>query len=213
VRTTQDGQSAAAKVTPQRRKLELALMDIRRCLVDPPMEGRAGALRQAALHVDGFVGPTACDPEMIQALIDTARAVRDSPGPGRSVAEARLMQALASIAWTTGRSGMNQGADPSLGFPVRALPGAPFTETTLGSPVQPCADPVARRRQREADPSLEDGASSLQGPHALHQTRLDPPPLAWSSPMIDPMSDVTLLFSARTGDTRNQAFGAGKQDP
>lgn len=74
-------------------------MDIRRCLVDPPMEDRADALRRAARQVDRFAESLACDPERTRALIDTVRAVRDSPGPGGNVAEAKLMQTLASIAF------------------------------------------------------------------------------------------------------------------
>lgn len=90
-------------MTPQRRKFDLALMDIRRCLVDPPMKGRADVLRRAAVHLNGFVESIGCNPEKTQALIDTVRAVRDSPGPGSTVAEARLMQALSSIAfWCEG---------------------------------------------------------------------------------------------------------------
>lgn len=74
-------------------------MDIRRCLVDPPIEDRADALRRAAWGVDRFVRAIASDPDRTTALIDTVRAVRDSPGPGSTVAEARLMQSLASIAY------------------------------------------------------------------------------------------------------------------
>jgi hypothetical protein len=86
-------------VTPQRRSFEPALMDIRRCLVDPPMEDRADALRRAAWGVDRFVESLVSDPERTRALIDTVRAVRDSPGPGSTVAETRLMQSLCSIAF------------------------------------------------------------------------------------------------------------------
>ncbi len=92
---------------PQRRTFQLALLDIRRCLVDPPMEDRANALRQAAWGVDRFLRAIASDPEKTQALIDTARAVRDSPGPGSTVAEGRLMQALTSIAFWDGGGAPN----------------------------------------------------------------------------------------------------------
>jgi hypothetical protein len=89
---------------PHRRKFELALMDIRRCLVDPPMEDRADALRRAAWGGDRFVESLVSDPERARALIDTVRAVRDSPGPGGTVAESRLMQSLCSTAFECPRS-------------------------------------------------------------------------------------------------------------
>jgi hypothetical protein len=98
-RTTREPESAAVDEPPQRRKFELALMDIRRCLVDPPMKDRADALRRAARQVDRFAESLAYDPESTRALIDTIRAVRDSPGRGGNVAEAKLMQTLASIAF------------------------------------------------------------------------------------------------------------------
>lgn len=72
---------------PQRREFELALMDIRRCLVDPPMEDRADALRRAAREVDRFSESLTHDPERTGVLIDTVRAARDSPGPGSNVAD------------------------------------------------------------------------------------------------------------------------------
>lgn len=74
-------------------------MDIRRCLVEPPMEDRADALRRAAWGVDRFVESLVSDPERTRALIDTVRAVRNSPGPGSTVAETRLMQSLCSTAF------------------------------------------------------------------------------------------------------------------
>jgi hypothetical protein len=74
-------------------------MDIRRCLVHPPMEDRAGALRSAAWGIEPFVLTIASDPDRTRALIDTVRAVRDSPGPGSTVAETRLMQSLCSTAF------------------------------------------------------------------------------------------------------------------
>ncbi|MGE3310916.1 MAG: hypothetical protein AB7O66_13180 [Limisphaerales bacterium] len=86
-------------MTPQCGSFELALMNIRRCLVDPPMEDRADALRRAAFGVDRFVESIIGDPERTRALIATVRAVRDSPGPGSTVAETRLMQSLGSIAF------------------------------------------------------------------------------------------------------------------
>ena len=98
-------------MTPRRRKLELALMDIRRCLVDPRKEDRADALRRAARHVDRFVESLACDPEKTRSLVDTVRAVRDSPGPGSTVAEAKLMESLASTADGCGDE-MSQGSPP-----------------------------------------------------------------------------------------------------
>lgn len=74
-------------------------MDIRQCLVHPPMEHRAGALQSAAWGIDPFVATLVNDPERTRALIDTARAVRDSPGPGSTVAEKHLMQSLCSTAY------------------------------------------------------------------------------------------------------------------
>ena len=84
---------------PQRRKFELALVDIRRCLVDPPVEDRVDALPWAAYQIGRFVKVLASDPERTRALIDTVRAVRESPGPGSTVAETDLMKALSSIAY------------------------------------------------------------------------------------------------------------------
>lgn len=74
-------------------------MDIRRCLVDPPIEDRADALRRAAWGVDRFVRAIASDPDGTKSLIDTVRAVRDSKVPGSRVTEALLMQSLASTAY------------------------------------------------------------------------------------------------------------------
>ena len=84
---------------PKRRKFELALVDIRRCLVDPPVEDRIDALPWAAYQIGRFVKVLASDPERNRALIDTVRAVRESPGPGSTVAETDLMKALSSIAY------------------------------------------------------------------------------------------------------------------
>ncbi len=92
-------QSPAVDRPPQRHKFELALLDIRRCLVDPPMEDRADALPRAAMQVDRFVESIACDPDKTKALIDTVRAVLESTGPGSTTAEAKLMRSLASTAY------------------------------------------------------------------------------------------------------------------
>lgn len=84
---------------PQRSKFELALMDLRQCLVDPPKKGRTDALRRAAGQVGLFAESLSYDPEKTRALIDTVRAFRDSPGRGGNVAEANLMQTLGSVAF------------------------------------------------------------------------------------------------------------------
>lgn len=52
---TRARRSAAMDPPPQRRKFELARMDIRRCLVHPPMDNRGGAIRNAAWEIDRFV--------------------------------------------------------------------------------------------------------------------------------------------------------------
>jgi len=86
-------------------------MDIRRCLVDPPIENRAEALRRAALCVDRFGESLAGDPQKTKALIEVVRAVRQSTGRGSSSAEARLMEALVSTAYWCGDE-LAQGSSP-----------------------------------------------------------------------------------------------------
>ena len=94
-----DCQSASATVTLQRRNLEPVLLDIRRCLVDPPIVDRARALLPAVWEIDRFVRSIASDQDKARALIDTTRAVRESRGPGGAAAEAQLMRSLNSTAY------------------------------------------------------------------------------------------------------------------
>ena len=83
-----------------RRKFQLLIADIRDALADVARENRYGDLFHATWELVRFEDELAGDIGKVRELIAVARAIRDATGPGRSVAEQKIIDTLKGIAWT-----------------------------------------------------------------------------------------------------------------
>jgi hypothetical protein len=83
-----------------RRRFQLLIADIRDALADVARENRYGDLFHAAWELVRFEDELAGDIGKVRELIAVARSIRDATGPGRSVAEQKIMDTLKGIAWT-----------------------------------------------------------------------------------------------------------------
>ena len=84
-----------------RRKFQLLIADIRVALADVARENRYGDLFHATCELVRFEDELAGDIGKVRELIAVARAIRDTTGPGRSVAEQKIIDTLKGIAWTS----------------------------------------------------------------------------------------------------------------
>ena len=82
------------------RKFQLLIADIRDALADVARQNRCGDLFQATWALMRFEGELARDMGKLRELLAVARAIRNATGPGRSVAERKIMDSLKAIAWT-----------------------------------------------------------------------------------------------------------------
>ena len=82
------------------RKFQLLIADIRDALGDVARENRYGSLFHATSELVRFEDELAGDIGKLRELIAVARAIRNATGPGRSVAEQKIMGTLKGIAWT-----------------------------------------------------------------------------------------------------------------
>lgn len=82
-----------------RRKFQLLIAYIRNALADVARENRYGDLFHATGVLVRFEDELAGDIEKVRELIAVARVIRDATGPGRSVAEQKIMDTLQGIAW------------------------------------------------------------------------------------------------------------------
>jgi len=82
------------------RKFQLLIADIRDALSDVARESRYGDLFHATWQLVRFEDELAGDIGKVRELIAVARAIRNATGPGRSVAEQKIMDTLKGIAWT-----------------------------------------------------------------------------------------------------------------
>ena len=82
------------------REFQLLIADIRDALSDVARESRYGDLFHATWQLVRFEGELAGDIGKVRELIAVARAIRNATGPGRSVAEQKIMDTLKGIAWT-----------------------------------------------------------------------------------------------------------------
>ena len=83
-----------------RRKFQLLIADIRDALADVARENRYGDLFRATWELVRFEDELAGDIGKVRELIAVGRAIRDATGPGRSVAEQKIIDTLKGIAWT-----------------------------------------------------------------------------------------------------------------
>lgn len=83
-----------------RRKFQLLIADIRDALADVARENRYGDLFHATWELVRFEDELAGDIGKVRELIAVGRAIRDATGPGRSVAEQKIIDTLKGIAWT-----------------------------------------------------------------------------------------------------------------
>lgn len=83
-----------------RRKFQPLIADIRDALSDVARENRCGDLFHTTWELVRFEDEFAGDIGKVRELIAVARATRDATGPGRSVAEQKIMDTLKSVAWT-----------------------------------------------------------------------------------------------------------------
>jgi hypothetical protein len=79
------------------RSFEQQLAAIRWHLVHSDVDGRDVGLMGAVFGVFHFLDELPRDPERVRNLLDVARALRASTGPGRSIAEDRMMNHLDHI--------------------------------------------------------------------------------------------------------------------
>jgi len=87
----------------RRRKtgaFQLLIADIRDALADVARENRYGDLFHATSELVRFEDELAGNIGKVRELIAVGRAVRDATGPGRSVAEQKIIDILKGIAWT-----------------------------------------------------------------------------------------------------------------
>jgi hypothetical protein len=82
------------------RKFQLLIADIRDALVDVARANRYGDLFHATWELVRFEDELAGDIGRVRELIAVARDIRNATGPGRSVAEQKIMDTLKGIAWT-----------------------------------------------------------------------------------------------------------------
>lgn len=82
------------------RKFQLLIAVIRDALADVARDNRYGDLFRATWELMRFEREIARDIGKVRELIGVARAIRNATGPGRSVAEQRVMDSLKGIAWT-----------------------------------------------------------------------------------------------------------------
>jgi hypothetical protein len=83
-----------------RRKFQLLIADIRDALANVARENRYGDLFHATSELVRFEDELAGNIEKVRELIAVGRAIRDATGPGRSVAEQKIIDTLKGIAWT-----------------------------------------------------------------------------------------------------------------
>lgn len=79
------------------RKFQLLIADIRDALADVARENRSGDLFHATGELVRFEGELARDIGKLRELIAVARAIRNATGPGRSVAEQKIMNTLKAL--------------------------------------------------------------------------------------------------------------------
>ena len=84
----------------RRRKFQLLIADIRNALADVARENRYADLFHATSELVHFDDELAGDIGKVRELVALARAIRDATGPGRSVAEQKIMDTFKGIAWT-----------------------------------------------------------------------------------------------------------------
>lgn len=82
------------------RKFQLLIAVIRDALADVARDNRYGDLFRATWELMRFEREIARDIGKVRELIGVARAIRNATGPGRSVAEQRVMDSLKGNAWT-----------------------------------------------------------------------------------------------------------------
>ena len=82
----------------KRRKFELWVADMRRFLADPTRQDRRSELWQAAHSLYAFEDLLVRDTEKMSMVNEVLRSCRSSSGPGRTVAEARLLDYLVYLA-------------------------------------------------------------------------------------------------------------------
>jgi len=82
------------------RKFQLLIADIRDALGDVARENRYGDLFHATWELVCFEDELTGDIGKVRKLIAVARDIRNATGPGRSVAEQKIMDTLKGIAWT-----------------------------------------------------------------------------------------------------------------
>ena len=81
------------------RKFQLLIADIRDALADVARENRYADLFHVTRELVRFEDELARDIGEVRELLAVARAIRNATGPGRSVAEQKIMDTLKSIAW------------------------------------------------------------------------------------------------------------------
>jgi hypothetical protein len=84
----------------RRRKFELLIADIHKVLADPARKDRYRDLFRATWDLVRFEDEIAGDIGKVRELIAIARDIREATGPGRSVAEEKIMEAMGAIART-----------------------------------------------------------------------------------------------------------------
>jgi hypothetical protein len=82
------------------RKFQLLIADIRAALGGVARENRYGDLFHATWELVRFEDELVRDIGKVRELIAVARDIRNATGPGRSVAEQKILDTLKGIAWT-----------------------------------------------------------------------------------------------------------------
>ena len=78
----------------QHRKFETWLVDVRKQLTHPTLEGPRSDLYSLGWHLSVFQDRLQGDVERIRELIDVLRQIRDGRGVGRAAFEQRVMESL-----------------------------------------------------------------------------------------------------------------------
>jgi hypothetical protein len=82
----------------RQRSFEQQMEAIRWYLVHPEVDGRDVGLVRAVCDLFRFFEELRRDPERVRNLLDVASALRASSGPGRAIAEDRMMNHLDHLA-------------------------------------------------------------------------------------------------------------------